>query len=74
VVELIVTSEFCNDTIQELIIVHQLPIPKMEFKNHCLGEAYTFVNNSYNNDSSQGPIDDGSTHLKASNVLGVDLL
>jgi len=50
VVELIVTSEFCNDTIQELIIVHQLPIPKMEFKNHCLGEAYTFVNNSYNNE------------------------
>jgi len=49
-VELIVTSEFCDDTIQELIIVHQLPIPKMEFKNHCLGESYTFVNNSYSNE------------------------
>jgi hypothetical protein len=31
-------------------------------------------NNSYNNDSSQGSIDDGTTHLKASNALGVDML
>jgi gliding motility-associated-like protein len=45
-IELIVQTAECFDTIKQELIVHSLPILDFSFENQCLGNSYFFQNNS----------------------------